>query len=265
MSEAQISEMDEKRQLPESVDIVSPTDGFVIARNISPGQHFDRSMEFYRVADLSRVWILADIFQEDAHKVHPGAVAHVSMRDHGKTFIARVIDVLPQVDPATRTLKLRLEVENPSFILRPDMFVDVQLASSLPEALTVPADAVIDSGLEQRVFVQRADGAFEPRTVRTGWHAGDRVQIVSGLAEGERVVAEGTFLIDSESRLKLTTSAVPQPHNGHVPEPSNTGSATALSAAKNGKMSCGMTTDGSTSDCKMNVNAPPEHYLASTH
>ncbi len=203
MSEAQLKQMAESRQLPESVDVVSPADGFILSRNITPGQHFDRSMEFYRIADLSHVWIVADIFESDAQTIRPGSIARITSRDGAKTFSARVSNVLPQVDPATRTLKLRLEADNPGFALRPDMFVDVELGSAMPAALTVPADAIINSGREQRVFVESSSGVFEPRTVQTGWHVGDRVEIVRGLSEGERIVAEGTFLVDSESRLKF--------------------------------------------------------------
>jgi membrane fusion protein, copper/silver efflux system len=207
MSDVQIRQMAESRQLPESIDVVAPVDGFILARNITVGQHFERSMELYRIADLSRVWILADISGSDAQYFHAGALARVSLPDQGKTFSARVSQVLPEVDASTRTLKLRLEADNPSFALRPDMFVDVELKASVPPGLTVPRDAVIDSGRQQRVFVERSDGVFEPREVQTGWHLGDRVEIVHGLEEGERVVAAGTFLVDSESRLKTADAA----------------------------------------------------------
>ena len=132
VSEEQIKQMAENHQLPESIDIVAPADGFILARNITPGQHFERSMEFYRIADLSRVWIVADIFGSEAQHFRPGTIAHVASSDSGKSFTARVSNVLPQVDPATRTLKLRLEADNPGFVLRPDMFVDVELPVSMP-------------------------------------------------------------------------------------------------------------------------------------
>jgi membrane fusion protein, copper/silver efflux system len=202
VSEVQIKQMAESHQLPETVDIVAPAEGFILARNISPGQHFERAMEFYRIADLSKVWILADVFGSEAEAFQPGTIARISLPDRQKSFWARVSNVLPQVDPATRTLKLRLEVDNPGFALRPDMFVDVELSVKQRPGLTVPLDAVIDSGGEQRVFVERDNGVFEPRPVETGWRLGDRVEIVRGLAEGEHVVAAGTFLVDSESRLK---------------------------------------------------------------
>src|SRR6202007_932252 len=115
MSELQIEQMSQNRQLPESIDVVSPVDGFIIARNISPGQHFDRSMEFYRIADLSKVWIVADVFDSEVQSFRPGTVARVPLTDQRKSFAARVTNILPQVDPMTRTLKLRLEADNPGF------------------------------------------------------------------------------------------------------------------------------------------------------
>lgn len=282
VSDMQIKQMADSGQLPESVDIVAPVDGFILARNITPGQHFEHSMEFYRIADLSRVWILADVFGSEAQGFRPGTVARVTLPGLGKTFSARVSNVLPQVDPATRTLKLRLEADNPGFALRPDMYVDVELPVAMPAGLTVPQDAVIDSGREQRVFVEHSSGVFEPRQVQTGWRSGDRVQIVHGLAEGERVVAAGTFLVDSESRLKSIAQASPmqQPHEKD-PARSNSESGLAASAGKVKDAACGMmidtakavaegntvTRDGVTyyfcSDrCKKKFGAQPERYVA---
>jgi multidrug efflux pump subunit AcrA (membrane-fusion protein)/YHS domain-containing protein len=111
-------------------------------------------------------------------------------------------DSLPQFDPETRTLKTRFELDNPGNVLRPDMYVDVEIQAEMPEAVTVPADAIVDSGLRKIVFVDRGNGHFEPRRVETGWRVGDRVQVSKGLMAGERIVISGTFLIDSESRMK---------------------------------------------------------------
>jgi membrane fusion protein, copper/silver efflux system len=232
MSDVQIRQMAESRQLPESIDVVAPVDGFILARNITVGQHFDRSMELYRIADLSQVWILADVFGSEVEHVRPGALARVTLPDQGRTFLARVSQVLPQVDASTRTLKLRLEADNPSFALRPDMFVDVELKASVPPGLTVPRDAVIDSGRQQSVFVERSDGVFEPREVETGWHLGDRVEIVHGLEEGERVVAAGTFLVDSESRLKPVGQAPARQPELHEEAPRSNTEAMAVRAGK---------------------------------
>ena len=162
MSDVQIKQMAESRQLPASVDVVAPVEGFILGRNITPGQHFDRSTEFYRVADLSRVWIIAEIFENEAQYFRPGAVAHVTLPGRHKSFSARVSNVLPEVDPATHTLKLRLEVDNPGFALRPDMFVDVELQVAAPAGLSVPMDALVDFGLQKRVFVDRGTDTSNP-------------------------------------------------------------------------------------------------------
>jgi Cu(I)/Ag(I) efflux system membrane fusion protein len=279
MSDVQIQEMAETRLLPENIDIVSPVDGFVLTRNISPGQHFEHSTEFYRIADLSRVWIVADILGNEAQHFLPGTAVRILLSGQGKALTARVSNVLPQVDPATRTLKLRLEAENPGFVLRPDMFADVELPIARPAGLTVPVDAVIDSGREQRVFVERSNGVFEPRNVEVGWRVGDRVQIVKGLSEGERVVSAGTFLVDSESRLKSVESSPKEQPQPKLPPKANTSTAVSANTVKDA--ACGMaidpakavaeghtiSRDGVTyyfcSDrCKRKFSEQPDHYLA---
>ncbi len=202
MSLVQMEEIKHSREVPEFIKILAPADGFVLARNVSPGLKFERGAEWYRIADLSKVWVLADVFENDARYVRPGVRAEVIVRGQSKTLVARVSEVLPQFDPAARTLKVRLKVDNPGFILRPDMFVDVELPVSLTAAVAVPVDAVLDSGLKKTVFVERGEGQFEPREVATGWRFGDRVEIVKGLEPGERIVVSGNFLLDSESRMR---------------------------------------------------------------
>ena len=147
---------------------MAPATGFIIARNVSPGQRFDKGAEWYRIADLSRVWVLADLFRNEAEYVRPGMKVRVTIPETKKTLNAVVSKVLPQFDPNSRTLKVRLELDNPGYALRPDMFVDVEFPVTLPAALTVPADAVLDSGLKKTVFVDRGNGLFEPREVETG-------------------------------------------------------------------------------------------------
>jgi len=207
MSDSQIDEMITKHQIPEDVYIASPTDGFILTRTISPGLRFEREKEFYTIADLSQVWILAQVFGKDAENFRPGSVAKVTLPDTGESFQARVSDVLPQVDPTTRALKVRLVVSNPGFRLRPEMFVNVEMPVSIPPGLSVPADAIVDTGLAKQVFVQTSSGHFEKREVEVGWRVADRVQIVKGLREGEMVVSAGTFLVDSESRLQAAASS----------------------------------------------------------
>ena len=203
VSRVQIEEIERTRQFPPNLKMTAPADGFVLIRNVSVGQKFDRGDELYTIADLRRVWILADVFGAEAEYVRPGMLARVALPGSMQTFRATVSRaVLPQFDAATQSLKVRLDADNPGYLLRPDMFVDVELPVALEPSIAVPVDAVLDSGLKKTVFVARGEGVFEPRDVETGWRFGDRVQIAKGLEAGERIVVSGTFLLDSESKLR---------------------------------------------------------------
>lgn len=208
MGEPQINEMIKTRRFMENVDIISPSDGFVVARNVSPGQRFDKGRELYRIADLSRVWITVDTFGAEVDRFRPGMTVKITVPNRGLTLNARVSSVPPQFDPVSRTMKVRLEAANPGYLLRPDMFVDAELLVSMPSMLSIPASALLDSGLKKSVFVERSPGLFEPREVETGRSIGNRVEIVSGLKAGERIAVSGTFLLDSESRMKSTAAGI---------------------------------------------------------
>ena len=217
MSDLQIGQIASSGQLPESIDVVSPADGFIFARNVTPGQHFEHAMEFYRIVDLSRVWVLAEVSEEEAPSMHPGAPAQIILRDEGRALAARISDSLPQSESGGGTVKLRLEVDNPKFVLRPEQLVDIEVPVHSPPAVTVPLDALVDSGSGARVYVERREGVFEPREVETGRRFGERVEIRQGLQAGERVVASATFLVDSESRLKTAASGHVAPETANKP------------------------------------------------
>ncbi len=208
MGDLQVEEMMRDRKYIQNVNITSPGDGFVLYRNVSYGLRFNKGDLMYKVADLSHVWILADLFENEAQYALPGVTVRVTLPHRNKVFQALVSDIAPQFNAATRTLTVRLEVDNPNFILWPDMFVDVEFPISLPRALVIPVDAILDSGLRKTVFVDRGNGFFEPREVETGWRAEGHVQIVKGLMPGERIVVSGNFLIDSESRMKLAAQGL---------------------------------------------------------
>ncbi|MBV8572777.1 MAG: efflux RND transporter periplasmic adaptor subunit, partial [Acidobacteriaceae bacterium] len=167
-----------------------------------PGQHFSHDTQFYEIADLKRVWVVAEVFQQDEPYLRPGALAEITVRADGRRLQAHIADSLPQSEAVAGTVKLRLEVDNPKLLLRPDMVVDVNLPVHVPRTLAVPNDAVINAGTHARVYVEHGNGIFEPREVETGWRTEDSVEILKGLAPGERVVVASTFLVDSESRLK---------------------------------------------------------------
>ncbi|MGA2403661.1 MAG: efflux RND transporter periplasmic adaptor subunit [Syntrophobacteraceae bacterium] len=208
VGETQLDEIERTRRNATYIEIQSPATGLVLSRNVSPRQRVDRGAELFRIADLSRVWVVADIFSSEAQYIHPGNVAKVSLPGQGRSYDATVSEVPAQFDPATRTLKVRLDAVNPEDVLRPEMFVDVDFVITLQPALTVPSDALLDSGLKKTVFVDRGNGFFEPRTVKTGWRFDGRVEILEGLTAGERIVTSGNFLIDSESRMKLAAAGL---------------------------------------------------------
>ena len=206
MSEPQIEEIAKTRQATENIRVTAPATGFVVVRNIADGLKFDRGTEFFRIADLGHVWVVADVFENEARLLRSLAGATVHYQD--KLIAARLSETLPQFDPVSRVMRVRLEVDNANFMLRPDMFVDVDFQVAVPAAITVPVDAVLDSGLHKTVFVDRGNGFFEPRAIQTGARLGDRLVATGGLMPGERVVVSGTFLIDSESRLKLSSEKI---------------------------------------------------------
>jgi membrane fusion protein, copper/silver efflux system len=208
MGELQIDEMIKTRKYMENVNLVSPGNGLVLTRNISPGQRFERGKELFRIADLSRIWVLVDTYGGEVDSLKPGTLVKVALPNRNRSFQGRVSKVPPQFDPASRTLKVRLEVDNPGYLLRPDMFVDVELPSRMPEMLAVPAEALLDTGLKKTVYVERGPGSFEPREVETGRSWAGRVEVVSGLKAGERIALSGTFLLDSESRMKSAAAGI---------------------------------------------------------
>ncbi len=208
MGEKQIEEIGRTRTFTDQIEMASPTSGIIVSRNIYLGQRFERATEFFKIADLSQVWILADVYENEAKYLRRGLKALLRSTNYNMTFQATVSDVPPIFDPASRTLKVRLEAKNPDEILRPDMFVDVEIPVNLPPAIAVLTDAILDSGLKKTVFVDRGNGVFEPREVETGWRLGNRVEIVKGLEPGERIVISGNFLIDSESKLEMAAAGM---------------------------------------------------------
>ncbi len=202
VSQRQIDGLRTERIIPNAIDLYAPADGWVLSRGVSLEQKFDKGMEWFRIANLEKVWVLADVPDADAALVRPGQKAVVTLPGGRGTLAAVVGQVPPTFDKESSTLKVRLLVDNPGAQLRPEMYVDVDLAVERAEALTVPVDAVVDGGVRKTVFVEKGDGLFEPRRVETGLHLGDRVEVVKGLAAGERIVVSGTFMVDSESQMR---------------------------------------------------------------
>jgi membrane fusion protein, copper/silver efflux system len=202
----------------------SPVSGYVLERLALPNVYVQPEMKLYTIADLSSVWVHAQVFQEDAGKLKPGDRAEVSVDAYpGKTFVASVEQLLPQVDPATRTLRVRLTLRNAGLALKPGMFVNVLLHAALGRHLVIPASAILHSGTRQVVFVDRGNGVFEPHDVQLGPRADADVVVLDGLKEGEVVATSANFLIDSESQLQAAAGA-------YTPPPPGAGQAAAMNA-----------------------------------
>jgi RND family efflux transporter MFP subunit len=203
VSDSQIEEIGRTGQTVKNLTLDAPLSGFVMERNAFPKQHVTPETVLYTVADLSTVWVIADVFEYEASNVRLGQAASLTLGYlPGRTFHGRVSNILPQVDPTTRTLKVRLQFDNPGFALKPDMYGEVELQTGGMRKLVAPETAVLNSGDRQVVFLDRGDGHFEPRAVKIGQQSGGRIEILDGLQEGDRIVTSGNFLIDSESQIK---------------------------------------------------------------
>lgn len=218
LSDSQIDEIARTGKPITYVTLYAPISGYVIGRNAFPKQRVTPETELYTIVDLNKVWIMADVFEYEAPMVRMGQPARVTLSYiPGKSFSASVNYIQPQVDPMTRTLKVRLEAENPGLLLKPDMYADVEFRVVMPRRVTVPAEAVLDSGIRKTVFVDRGNGFLEPRQVEIGERIGDRVEIRKGLQAGERIVISGNFLIDSESQLKSAAAGMAGHQHGGGP------------------------------------------------
>jgi RND family efflux transporter MFP subunit len=218
--EDEIRQIERRGEPMKTLTLYAPTDGFVLTKNAFERQRVTPEIELYAIADLSTVWVLAEIYEYEAPMVKLGQRATMSLAYFpGETLHGIVDYVYPQVDNTTRTLKVRLQVPNPEFMLKPDMFSNIELQISYGRQVSVPEEAVLDSGTEQIVFIAHDGGYFEPRKVQLGAKVDNRFIILSGLKPGERIVTSGNFLIDSESRLKSGLSSMAGMEHGGGAQP----------------------------------------------
>jgi membrane fusion protein, copper/silver efflux system len=209
IDDAQIKKLDETGEVSRTLTFRSPTSGIVIDRKAFPQTSVNPDTELYTVADLSTVWVNADIYEYEVPYVKVRQHAEMQLSYYpGRTWNGRVSFIYPTLDPTTRTVKVRLEFPNPGLQLKPQMFADVHLKINYGRQLVVPEEAVLDSGKEQSVFVARGDGQFEPRKITPGAKVEGKVVVLSGLKAGETIVTSGNFLIDSESQLKGATETM---------------------------------------------------------
>jgi RND family efflux transporter MFP subunit len=203
ISDEQIRQLDQSGKAIRTLTIYSPVSGFVTDRKAYPQASITPDTELYTISDLSSVWALADIYENEVPYVRVGQRVTFTLSYYpGKTYSGKISFIYPTVDPQTRTVKVRVQLANPGYILKPQMFADAQVHVDYGTQIAVPREAVVDSGAEQQVFVAQAGGVFVPRKVTLGATVDDQVVVLSGLKAGETVVTSGNFLIDSESRLK---------------------------------------------------------------
>jgi membrane fusion protein, copper/silver efflux system len=206
--EHQIRELEQSRKIKKNLHIHSPFDGVVINIGVREGQYVTPSTELYKIADLSRVWVIADVYENEMPWLQTGDPVDMKLAAiPGKVFTGRVGYIYPYAEAKTRTIKVRLEFANPDLLLRPDMFADVTIhAQRKFDAVVIPAEAVVRSGERDQVFIVRAPGKFEPRAVKLGVVSQGMVQVIEGVSPGEGVVTSSEFLIDSESKLREATA-----------------------------------------------------------
>ena len=225
ISDGQIATLEKSGQPAKALQILAPSDGFVIEKNVVQGQMVDAGMKLYRLADLGIVWVFAQVYEQDLPYVQLGQEATVRLSSlPDREFRGRVTYIYPNVDEKTRTARVRLEFENPGYFLKPGMFVSAQMISELkPSALLVPDSAVLRSGEQNTVFVAQPGGKFDPRTVMLGLEAEhDQYEVIGGLQAGERVVTSGQFMLDSESQLREAIEKMRGPAGATATKPAAT-------------------------------------------
>jgi RND family efflux transporter MFP subunit len=203
VTDEQIRLLEERGAPQEEMTFYAPVGGHVTTRNVFPNQYITPESDLYILTDHSRVWAQAQLYEYEVAGVRVGQSARMTVEAYpGRVFEGRVAFIDPHLDAATRTVRVRLEFDNPELALKPEMFSTIELEVPLGRRLVVPRDAVLDTGTRQIVFLALPDGYFQPREIQIGQRLGDRLVVLAGLQPGDTIVTSGVFLIDSESRLK---------------------------------------------------------------
>lgn len=203
ITDEQIARLDQSGEVTRTLTFYSPVSGFVMDRKAFPQTAITPDMDLYQITDLSKIWVNADIYEYEVPFVKVGQTVDMQLSYYaGKTYTGKITFIYPTVDPVVRTVKVRIEVPNSNFELKPQMFADVELKINYGTKILVPQEAVMDSGDKQYVFLVHDEGTFEPRTIQMGPKLDGKVVVLSGLEPGDTIVTSGNFLVDSESRLK---------------------------------------------------------------
>lgn len=222
--QSEIARLESSGQAQQEIEIDSPASGYITERHALPNLTVQPDIHLYTIADLSTVWVFAQVYQNDLGRIRVGETAALTVDSYpGKTFSGRVEFIYPDIDMATRTARVRLIFSNPNLTLTPGMFVNVALQVPLGNQLVIPVDGVLQTGTRQIVFVDRGGGYLEPREVQIGLQAGDEYIVQKGLKAGERIVTSANFLVDSESQLQAAIGSF-------VPPPPGAGAAAAMNA-----------------------------------
>jgi Cu(I)/Ag(I) efflux system membrane fusion protein len=223
VSDEHMRHLQEQGTPSQFVPLNAPVTGVVLEKPALPGMRFMPGDILFRIADLSTVWLIADVYEQDLALIHEGQNAVLRVNAYpNKVFNGRVTFIYPTVTPETRTAKVRIELPNPGSLLKPALYGSVELSTSHHhgQVLAVPDSAVLDSGTRQVVLVQRGEGLFEPRVVKLGWRADGYVEVLDGLKAGETVVSRANFLIDAESNLKAALGSLGSESGpGDTPQP----------------------------------------------
>ncbi|MDB5394689.1 MAG: czcB [Rhodospirillales bacterium] len=213
ISTDQLARLKGKGGVKRTLALAAPTDGVVMEKIAVEGLHFAPGDMLYRIADLSTVWVLADIFEQDLGLIRLGQEAKITVPAYpDRTFTGKVAFIYPSINRETRTAKVRVEIPNPDLALKADMYASAEIAAPVSTAVVaVPDSAVLDSGTRQVVLVERGEGRFEPRPVKLGQKAGGYVEVREGVTAGEKVVVGANFLIDAESNLRAALQAFTAP------------------------------------------------------
>jgi len=217
-----VADLEQSGKVQRNIAVESPASGYIIERNALPNAYVQPDTKLYTIADLSTVWVYANVFQNDVGRLKPGDQAQVTVDAYpGRHFNGRIDQILPQVDMATRTVRVRLVFSNPGVILKPGMYVNVAIAVRLGRQMVIPSSAVLQTGTRAIAFIDHGNGNLEPRTIETGPQLDDSVVVLSGLKAGEKVVSSANFLVDSEAQLQAAAGAfapaAPQPAAGAAP------------------------------------------------
>jgi RND family efflux transporter MFP subunit len=220
----EILALEQSGKVQHDIEIDSPVSGYITERNALPNQYVQGDSKLYTIADLSTVWVYANVSQTDIGRLKPGNSATVTVDAYpGRHFSGRIDQILPQVDPMTRTVRVRLIFSNPGVVLKPGMYVNVTIGVPLGRQLVIPASGVLQAGTRQIAFVDHGQGYLEPRVIEVGPSIGDRVVVLKGVRVGETIVASANFLVDSEAQLQAAMGSF-------APPPAGAGTAAAMNA-----------------------------------